>query len=139
MKVVFTNGCFDILHRGHAQYLEQAKKLGDILTVGINSDSSIQQLKGKGRPINNQYDRAFMLMSLRFVDHVYTFHETTVTSLILKVKPDIYVKGGDYTLDTLNKEEIDAVKSYGGEIKILPILNGYSTTNLINKIKTYEL
>lgn len=132
-RIVFTNGCFDILHRGHVEYLQKAKSLGDILIVGINSDVSVKKLKGKGRPINTQGDRAKILASLEFVDFVTIFDEETPLNLINEVRPDILAKGGDW-----KAEEIiggNCVKSYGGRVAVINYLKGYSTTKLLNAIK----
>lgn len=133
-KIVFTNGCFDLLHIGHVRYLEQAKSLGDVLIVGINTDASVQVLKGPTRPIQNENDRAEILASLKAVDHTVLFGEETPINLIKQVKPDILVKGGDW-----KKEQIvgwDFVESYGGEVKSLQFVDGKSTTNIIAKSKT---
>ena len=131
-KLVFTNGCFDILHVGHVRYLQAAKDLGDVLIVGLNTDESVKKLKGENRPINNEADRAEVLLALKSVDHVVFFDEQTAESLIAEVKPDIYVKGGDYTLETLPEAKI--VQSYGGRVEFIPMVAGRSTTNVINKI-----
>ncbi len=131
-KVVFTNGCFDILHRGHATYLAQARTLGDLLVVGLNTDASVQRLKGPSRPINHQYDRAFLLASLACVDFVILFDEDTPEQLIHTVCPDILVKGGDYTLDTI--VGADFVLQNGGTVTTIPFVDGYSTTSTLNKI-----
>lgn len=131
-KVVFTNGCFDILHVGHVRYLNAAKALGDVLIVGLNTDASVKKLKGNDRPINNEADRAEVLLALEAVDHVVFFGEQTAESLIAEVKPNIYVKGGDYTLETLPEAKI--VQSYGGRVEFIPMVAGRSTTNVINKI-----
>ena len=131
-KIVFTNGCFDILHLGHIDYLSKSKEMGDILIVGLNSDQSIKNIKGTQRPINDQYMRSMILASLFFVDIVIIFNEDTPEKLIKIIKPDILVKGGDYNIDTIVGGDI--VKSYGGEIKIINYVEGYSTTNIINKI-----
>jgi len=134
-KIVFTNGCFDILHVGHVRYLSKAKKLGNILIVGLNSDKSVKKLKGDNRPINIFEDRATLLASLRFVDLVIIFEEKTPENLIKKIKPDILVKGGDY-----NIEDIVGYKTVienGGEVKVLRFHEGYSSSNYINKIKKH--
>ena len=134
-KIVFTNGCFDILHVGHVRYLSKAKKLGNILIVGLNSDKSVKKLKGDNRPINIFEDRATLLASLRFVDLVIIFEEKTPENLIKKIKPDILVKGGDY-----NIEDIVGYKTVienGGEVKVLGFQDGYSSSNYINKIKKH--
>ncbi len=131
--IVFTNGCFDILHYGHAKYLEDAKKLGDCLVVGLNSDSSVRVVKkDKNRPINSEQDRASVLAALSCVDYIVIFNELTPLKLIGKLKPDILVKGGDW-----KKEDVvgkDIVESYGGRVQIIPYLKGYSTTNIIKSI-----
>jgi len=131
-KIVFTNGCFDILHYGHLRYLEKAKELGDILIVGVNSDSSVKAIKGKGRPINRCRDRMALIAGLQCVDYCLSFKEKTPLKLIKKIKPDILVKGGDW-----KKEEIvgsEFVTSYGGKVKTIKYIKGYSTTQTINKI-----
>jgi len=132
-KVVFTNGCFDIIHAGHVRYLTTAKNFGDVLIVGLNSDNSVRKLKGASRPINNQADRAEVLLALKPVDYVIIFDELTAENLIAKVKPDIYVKGGDYTLDTLPEAKI--VQSYGGRVEFVNLVAGKSTSNIIKKIE----
>ena len=129
-KVIFTNGCFDIIHVGHIRLLEFAKTLGSKLVVGLNSDVSIKRLKGLERPINNQTDRAVLLSAIKYVDEVIIFEEDTPYDLITLIKPDIIVKGGDYTYDTIIGKE------YCKEIKIFKTLQGYSTTNIINKSKS---
>ncbi|MDO4690725.1 MAG: D-glycero-beta-D-manno-heptose 1-phosphate adenylyltransferase [Fusobacterium sp.] len=131
-KVVFTNGCFDILHVGHISYLENAKRQGDILIVGVNSDESTRRLKGPTRPINNQNDRACMLSALKSVDYTVIFEEDTPEDLIAYLKPSIHVKGGDYKKDDLPETKI--VEAYGGKVVILNFVEGKSTTNIINKI-----
>lgn len=132
-KIVFTNGCFDILHAGHVRYLAQARELGDCLIMGLNSDSSVRKLKGEGRPVNHELDRAEVIGALKAVDYVVIFSEPTAEQLIAKVKPHIYVKGGDYKIDTLPEAKI--VFSYGGKIELLPFVEGRSTTKIINRIK----
>lgn len=131
-KIVFTNGCFDILHVGHVRYLKAAKDFGDVLIVGLNTDASVKKLKGNDRPINIEADRAEVLLALEAVDHVVLFGEQTAENLIAEVKPNIYVKGGDYTLETLPEAKI--VQSYGGRVEFIPMVAGRSTTNVINKI-----
>jgi rfaE bifunctional protein nucleotidyltransferase chain/domain len=133
-KLVVTNGCFDILHLGHVTYLESARNLGDALLVGVNSDSATRELKGAGRPVNSEMDRAAVLAALRSVDGVCIFTEKTAVKFLAAAKPDIYVKGGDYTLDTLNQDERRAVESAGGKIVIIPFVPGKSTTALLEKI-----
>lgn len=130
-RIVFTNGCFDILHLGHVTYLEEAAKLGDVLIVGLNSDDSVRRLKGPMRPIQPQEARARILAALEFVEAVVIFEEDTPLRLIEKVSPDVLVKGGDYTVDTV--VGADFVRSRGGEVVILPLVEGYSTTQLIEK------
>ena len=132
-KVVFTNGCFDILHAGHVTYLEAAKAQGDVLVLGLNTDESVRQLKGPERPINSELDRAKVVGALKAVDYVVLFCEQTAEAVIAEVKPDVYVKGGDYTLDTLPEAKI--VQSYGGKVAFIDMVEGRSTTNIINKIK----
>lgn len=133
-KTVFTNGCFDILHRGHITYLEKAKNLGDMLIVGLNSDSSVKKLKGETRPVNGELDRAFVLDALRCVDVVVIFGEDTAEEIVGFLKPDIYVKGGDYTIDTLPEAKI--AMSYGGKVELISFVEGYSTTNTIERMKS---
>ncbi len=135
LRMVFTNGCFDILHAGHVGYLEIARKLGDYLVVGINSDASVRKLKGPTRPINDERNRARVLAALACVDGVVIFNTKRVTPLLQCLKPEIYVKGGDYTEESLDSEERRAIRSFGGEIRILPIWPGHSTSRLIQKIK----
>lgn len=132
-KVVFTNGCFDILHVGHLRYLNEAKKQGDVLIVGVNSDTSVRQLKGEGRPINNEIDRAEMLSGLKAVDFTVIFEELTPIETLDKLKPSIHVKGGDYDKDKL--PETSTVEKHGGEVRILSFVEGKSTTNIVNKIQ----
>lgn len=130
-KVVFTNGCFDILHRGHVSYLNDAKAQGDILIVGLNSDASVKRLKGDDRPINNEDDRQFMLENLKAIDAVAIFEEDTPYNLIDRVQPDVLVKGGDWAVEDIVGHDIVTAK--GGEVKSLRFENGYSTTGLIEK------
>jgi rfaE bifunctional protein nucleotidyltransferase chain/domain len=134
-RLVFTNGCFDLIHVGHVRYLVSAKKLGDILVVGLNSDTSVRSLKGEGRPLNSETDRAEVLAALKPVDHVVVFNETMVDHLVTDLQPDIYVKGGDYSIDTLDRNELAALNAAGAEIKILPLVPGRSTTRLIEAIQ----
>lgn len=133
-KTVFTNGCFDILHVGHVRYLTAAKNFGDVLIVGLNTDESVKKLKGASRPVNNQNDRAEVLLGLKAVDHVIFFGEDTAENLIAELHPDVYVKGGDYTLETLPEAKI--VKAYGGQIELVKLVEGKSTTNIIKKISS---
>jgi len=132
-KVVFTNGCFDLLHPGHVRYLEDAKALGDVLIIGLNADESISRLKGASRPINPLKDRAHMLMGLKAVDLVVSFEEDTPLNLIQTLLPDVLVKGGDYLPDDIVGAK--EVREHGGEVIVVPFLDGYSSTNLINRIK----
>ncbi|TYZ24079.1 D-glycero-beta-D-manno-heptose 1-phosphate adenylyltransferase [Selenomonas ruminis] len=135
-KVVFTNGCFDILHAGHVTYLEKARSFGDCLVLGLNTDASVRANKGPSRPINSELDRAKVVGALKAVDYVVLFGEQTAENLIAKVKPDVYVKGGDYTLDTLPEAKI--VMGYGGKVEFVNMVEGRSTTNVIKKIKQGE-
>jgi len=130
--IAFTNGVFDILHQGHIAVLAKAASFADILIVGINSDSSVKKLKGDSRPINNQQSRAFVLASLIMVDAVVIFDEETPLELIKKIQPDVLVKGGDYTLDTIVGAK--EVMANGGKVEIFPIEEGFSTTGIIEKI-----
>ena len=133
-KLAVTNGCFDILHLGHVTYLESARSLGDALLVGLNGDDSARQLKGPGRPVNAAADRAAVLAALASVDGVCIFEEKTAVKFLAAARPDIYVKGGDYTLDTLNQEERRTIQQAGGKIAIVPPVPGKSTTALLKKI-----
>lgn len=130
--IAFTNGVFDILHEGHIAILAKAASYADVLVVGINSDSSVKKLKGNSRPINNQQSRALVLASLIMVDAVVIFDEETPLELIKKIKPDVLVKGGDYTIDTI--VGANEVMSNGGKVEIFPIEEGFSTTGIIKKI-----
>jgi len=132
-KIVFTNGCFDILHRGHLEYLKEARALGDLLFLGLNSDLSINKLKGDGRPINNEDDRKFFLESLRYVDFVEVFSEQTPLELIKNIRPHILVKGGDWEVNQIVGH--DVLSSYGGIVKSLSFKQGYSTTNIIKTLQ----
>jgi rfaE bifunctional protein nucleotidyltransferase chain/domain len=133
-KIVFTNGCFDILHAGHVTYLSKAKSLGDILVIGLNSDSSVKKIKGKSRPIVSQKNRALLLAGLEAVDFVVIFNELTPARLIRAVRPDVLVKGGDWKKEKIVGAEF--VESYGGKVKSLKYVEGLSTRGLIAKIKT---
>ncbi|MCB9060431.1 MAG: D-glycero-beta-D-manno-heptose 1-phosphate adenylyltransferase [Halobacteriovoraceae bacterium] len=132
-KIVFTNGCFDILHKGHVKYLNEAKKLGDVLILGLNSDASVKRLKGNSRPINNELDRKYILENLRSVDFVQIFDEDTPYELIKNVLPDVLVKGGDWKVEDIVGH--DVVQSKGGIVMGLCFEEGYSTTNIIEKSK----
>lgn len=132
-KIVFTNGCFDLLHPGHLAYLSEAASLGDVLIIGLNSDSSVQQLKGPSRPVNNELSRTTMLASMFFVDGVVLFSEDTPLELIKQIKPDVLVKGGDYEIHQIAGAE--ETLANGGEVKVLGFLPGYSSSSIIDKIK----
>jgi len=133
-KIVFTNGCFDILHHGHLELLVQAASLGNILVLGLNTDQSVRQLKGPERPVTNEQDRAFQLASLLCVDSVCLFDEQTPLELIELIRPDVLVKGGDYTFETI--VGADFVTSYGGSVAVIPFVEGYSTTSILQRIKS---
>jgi glycerol-3-phosphate cytidylyltransferase len=132
-KIVFTNGCFDILHVGHVRYLNEARKLGDVLVVAVNSDSSVKHIKGKDRPVNGEKDRAEVLASLACVDYVTIFSDDTPIGLITRLKPNVHVKGGDWAVDKLPEKSV--VESYGGKIVIVKQQDGYSTTAIIEKTR----
>lgn len=138
-KIVFTNGCFDILHVGHVRYLAAARALGDVLIVGLNSDASVTRLKGPTRPLNTQDDRAEVLAALAAVDYVIIFDDPTAANLVAEIKPDVYVKGGDYRIEDLPEARIAA--SYGGRTVLVPLVPGKSTTGVVEKIKSmrYEV
>ena len=134
-KIVFTNGCFDILHKGHIEYLAKAANLGDVLIIGLNSDESVKRLKGENRPVLDEESRAMALAAIGFVDNVVIFDEDTPYELIKKIQPDVLVKGADY-----NENDIvgaDIVKAKGGEIKTIEFVEGYSTSKIIDKIKSF--
>lgn len=135
-KVVFTNGCFDLLHLGHIDYLAKAKDLGSKLIIGVNSSESVSRLKGPTRPIKSTESRSTMLAAFEFVDLILVFGEDTPLNLITNLKPNILVKGGDYTLDTIVGAK--QVEQYGGEVKVIPFLKGYSTTNIVTKIQSFS-
>lgn len=135
-RLVFTNGCFDLLHRGHVRYLEMARQLGDALLVAINGDVSVRALKGPGRPLNGQQDRAAVVAALASVDYVVVFEEVRTTQLLLEIRPAIYVKGGDYSPETLHSEERAALQTIGAEIRIVPFEKGYSTSALIERMQS---
>lgn len=132
-RVVFTNGCFDLLHPGHVSYLRAARSLGDTLVIGLNSDTSVRKLKGPSRPMVPEKDRAMMLEALKPVDSVVLFNEDTPVRLMRELRPAVYVKGGDYRIEDLPEAEVAA--EIGAEVKILPFEIGYSTTALIEKIR----
>ena len=133
-KIVATNGCFDLLHIGHVRYLQAARALGDLLVVGLNGDDSVHQLKGAGRPITTQSDRAEILAALACVDLVTIFPETRATKFLAAVRPAVYVKGGDYTSETLDEEERAILKEIDATIRLIPFETGYSTSGLIEQI-----
>jgi rfaE bifunctional protein nucleotidyltransferase chain/domain len=137
-KLVATNGCFDLLHAGHVRYLQAARRLGDVLAVGLNGDRSVRELKGNGRPINNEGDRAEVLAALESVDFITIFPEMRATEFILAAQPAIYAKGGDYTSETLNAEERAALQEIGAEVRILPFEKGYSTSLLLEQLRKSE-
>jgi rfaE bifunctional protein nucleotidyltransferase chain/domain len=134
-KLVATNGCFDLLHVGHVRYLQAARSLGDVLAVGVNGDQSARELKGPGRPLNNEHDRAEVLAALEDVDLVVIFPELRATQFIEAAAPAVYVKGGDYTLETLNTEERGALQKVGADIRIVPFEKGFSTTRLLEQLR----
>lgn len=133
-KIIFTNGCFDLLHAGHVDYLKKAKRLGDILIVGLNSDTSVKKIKGNERPINNEFFRAKVLSSISYVDYIVIFEEENPIKLVNLIKPDIYIKGGDWELEKLPEKAI--VESYGGKVVLIDIIENVSTTKIIEKIKS---
>jgi D-beta-D-heptose 7-phosphate kinase/D-beta-D-heptose 1-phosphate adenosyltransferase len=133
-RFVFTNGCFDLLHAAHIKYLIEAKAHGDILIIGLNSDSSIRSLKGPKRPLVPEDERALMLAALEFADYIVIFNDKTVENLLKELKPDIYVKGGDYSIDTINQQERRIVEGNNGKIVLVKGYDGYSTTNLIKRV-----
>jgi len=135
-KLVATNGCFDLLHAGHVRYLAQARDLGDALVVGVNGDASVRAIKGNTRPLNSEADRAEVLAALECVDFVTIFSEVRATNFLRRAAPAIYVKGGDYRPDTLDAEERDALQGIGAETRIIPFEAGYSTTLLIDRMKS---
>src|SRR5438093_5911005 len=133
-KLVATNGCFDLLHVGHVRYLQAARTLGDVLAVGLNSDLSVRELKGTGRPLTSQDDRAEILAALQCVDLVTVFPQIQATQFLTAVRPAIYVKGGDYSSETLDKEERAILKKIGADIRLIPFQTGYSTSGLIDQV-----
>ena len=133
-KLVVTNGCFDLLHVGHVRYLQAARALGDFLAVGLNSDRSVRELKGSGRPIMTENDRAEVLAALGCVDLVTIFPEIRATEFLVAVRPAVYVKGGDYSSETLDEKERTILKEIGAEIQLIPFETGYSTSRLIDRI-----
>ena len=135
LKLVWTNGCYDILHAGHVTYLQRARAAGDTLVVGLNSDTSIKKVKGPGRPIIPQDQRAVVLAALECVNYIIIFTEPSPVKIIAELRPDIYAKGGDYTVDTVNQPERRLVESYGGRILLIPGVDGMSTTEIIRRIQ----
>lgn len=133
-RVVATNGCFDLLHVGHVRYLTAARKLGDVLIVGLNGDDSVRQLKGEGRPVNRQQDRAEVLAALESVDYVTIFPENRAANFLRAAAPAVYAKGGDYTADTLDPGERAVLDEFGSRIEIIPFEKGYSTSELLTRI-----
>jgi rfaE bifunctional protein nucleotidyltransferase chain/domain len=133
-RLVLTNGCFDLLHVGHVRYLQAARKLGDALVVAVNGDASVRALKGEGRPLNRENDRAEVLAALACVDYVAIFQEIRATGVLEHVQPAIYVKGGDYKPETLDFEERGVLEKLGAEIRIIPFEAGYSTSRLIERM-----
>ncbi len=131
-RVVFTNGCFDILHVGHVEYLAKSRHCGDVLVVGVNTDASVKRLKGDARPLNNEIERAVVLDALRAVDFVCLFDEDTPVELIRAIKPDVLTKGGDYSRETI--AGADFIVENGGEVVVIPLVEGKSTTSIINKM-----
>ena len=134
-KLVVTNGCFDLLHLGHVTYLQAARQKGDALLVGINGDAAVRGLKGEGRPVNNETDRALVVAALESVTAAVIFPDIRATAFLELARPDIYVKGGDYTLETLNPEERRIVEAAGGSIVLIPFVPGKSTTGLLEKLR----
>lgn len=135
-RLVVTNGCFDLLHVGHIRYLEAARARGDALAVGVNGDASVRSLKGEGRPLNHENDRAEVLAALGCVDFVAVFEQVRATEFLKRVRPAVYVKGGDYAPETLNPEERAILQNIGAEITIIPFEHGYSTTSLIGRMNS---
>lgn len=133
-KLVVTNGCFDLLHLGHVTYLETARNLGDALLIGLNGDESVRQLKGDGRPVNAEADRAAVLAALECVNAVCIFTEKTAMNFLAAAQPDVYAKGGDYTLESVNQQERQLVEQAGGKVIIVPVVPGKSTTGILERI-----
>lgn len=134
-RVVATNGCFDLLHVGHVRYLAAARRLGDVLVVGLNGDESVRALKGEGRPLNSEHDRAEVLAALESVNYVTIFPQVRATAFLEASQPAVYVKGGDYKLETLNPEERGTLQRCGAAVEIIPFEKGYSTTGLLEKLR----
>ncbi len=138
-RMVFTNGCFDILHAGHVRYLQQARALGDVLLVALNGDASVRALKGPTRPVNGEEDRAEVLSALACVDFVTIFQTERVTELVEVIRPHVYAKGGDYTVDSLDSGERGALEGAGTDIRILPLVPGRSTTAILERAKEFKI
>ena len=136
-RLVLTNGCYDLLHPGHIVHLQQARDLGEALFVALNSDRSVRELKGPTRPVYNELQRALALSALECVDVVLVFDDLSPLAVMEALRPEVYVKGGDYTLDTLNQQERALLESFGAEIRILPLVEDFSTTNLIKKLQQH--
>ena len=134
-KLVATNGCFDLLHVGHVRFLQEAKGLGEVLVVGVNGDASVRELKGEGRPLNGETERAEVIAALGCVDAVVIFPEKRASRFLKEVQPEVYVKGGDYEPDQLDREELAAVEAGGGAVQVLKLTPGRSTTAVLEKIK----
>ena len=134
--MVATNGCFDLLHVGHVRFLQEAKKRGDLLIVGVNGDRSVRELKGEGRPVNGEGDRAEVVAGLGCVDAVVIFPQKRATEFLRAVRPEVYVKGGDYHADQLDKDEVKVVTDGGGEVQVMALTPGRSTTAVLQKLKT---
>ena len=135
-RLAVTNGCFDLLHAGHVTYLQAARQQADALLVGVNSDDAVRGLKGPGRPVNSEADRALVLAALESVDGVFVFRERDAVKFLQAVRPDIYVKGGDYTLETINQDERRFIEGIGGKVVLLAHVPGKSTTGLLRKLAT---
>ena len=134
--MVATNGCFDLLHVGHVRFLQEARKCGDLLIVGVNGDRSVRELKGEGRPVNGEGDRAEVVAGLGCVDAVVIFPQKRATEFLRAVRPEVYVKGGDYQADQLDKDEVKVVTDGGGEVQVMALTPGRSTTAVLQKLKT---
>lgn len=138
IRLAVTNGCFDLLHRGHVEYLDSARRAADALLVLVNSDNSVRALKGPSRPVNDEFSRAFVLSGLAAVDATVIFDAERCTAELSALQPDVYVKGGDYTVETLNPEERQVLQDAGAEIIFIPFVNGFSTTNTIEKMRSND-
>ena len=136
IRLAVTNGCFDLLHRGHVEYLDSARRAADALLVLVNSDNSVRALKGPSRPVNDEFSRAFVLSGLAAVDATVIFDAERCTAELSALQPDVYIKGGDYTVETLNPEERQVLQDAGAEIIFIPFVNGFSTTNTIEKMRS---